>query len=92
MAASVKTTCTGDARQVIGILAWARDAGLEMSTVTVGSCRVELHRRPSAEPSQRPTADDRSSIYGQFGGPALAHIVESEVPGEEMQPVIGRTQ
>jgi hypothetical protein len=80
---------TGDARQVVAVLAWAQDAGLQLSQVTVGTCHVELHRSGSAV---QPDGDSarREGIYGQFGGPALQHAVESEIPGNELQPAIGR--
>lgn len=86
-----KTTVTGDAKQVIGILAWAKDAGLQVATVAVGACRVELHR--GGAPGQERTEDSapRESIYGQFGGPALADAI-GEIPAGELQPVIGRSR
>lgn len=82
-------TVTGDAKQAIGILAWARDAGLQVATVTVGACRVEMVRQAGDAGPERADAP-ASTIYSQFGGPALASVVESEIPGNELQPVVGR--
>lgn len=82
---------TGDAAEVIGILAWAQSVGLAVANVTVGSCHVELHRVAAAgEPEERSDAAHREAIYGQFGGPALKYALESEIPASELQPVVGR--
>lgn len=86
-----KTTVTGDAKQVLGILAWAKDAGLQVATVTVGGCRVELHRGGAPGPERNDEPAPRESIYGQFGGPALADAM-GEIPAGELQPVIGRSR
>jgi hypothetical protein len=83
------TELSGDALALVGILAWAKDAGLEVSAVTVGACHVELQRAPSAAPARKdeePVA--RPGIYDQFGGPALQYV--SEIPAGELQPAIGR--
>lgn len=86
-----KTTVTGDARQVIGILAWAQGAGLAVATVTVGGCRVDLHRGGAPSPERAEEPAPRESIYGQFGGPALADAM-GEIPAGELQPAIGRSR
>jgi hypothetical protein len=85
-----KTTVTGEAKQVIGILAWAKAAGLQVSAVTVGACHVELRMAPVEQPEEREERPDRS-IYAQFGGPALADAVKSGIPDSELQPAIGRS-
>jgi hypothetical protein len=81
-----KSTVNGDAKQAIGILAWAQEAGLHVSSVTVGACHVEIGR--AAAPAEREERPAVESIYGRFGGPALAHI--EDVQGVDLQPVIGR--
>lgn len=84
---------TGDAAQLIGILAWAQAAGLAVAQVTVGACHVELHRTaPVGEPEERTDGAHREAIYGQFGGPALKYAIESEIPASELQPVVGRSR
>lgn len=84
---------TGDAAEVVGILAWAQQAGLSIATVTCGSCTVELHRMaPAGEPEERTDGAHREAIYGQFGGPALKYALESEIPASELQPVVGRSR
>ncbi len=84
---------TGDAAEVIGILAWAQAAGLSIATVTVGACSVELHRVAAVtEPEERGDGAHREAIYGKFGGPALTYALESEIPAGELQPVVGRSR
>lgn len=82
---------TGDAAQVRGLLAWALENNVQLSTVTVGVCMVEL-RGSGPLDSERVPERAQESIYARFGGPALAHVVESEIPAGELQPVIGRTR
>lgn len=82
---------TGDAAQVRGLITWAISAGVGLGTVTVGSCTVELRGGPSDD-AQAPPERVRESVYDRFGGPALAHAVDTGIPGHELQPVIGRTR
>jgi hypothetical protein len=80
---------TGDAKQVVGILAWAQAAGMSLSQVTVGTCHVEIRGAAIEEPRAQ-DGPTRESAYSRFGGPALAHAVDSGIPMGELQPVVGR--
>ena len=84
---------TGDAAEVIRILAWAQSAGLAVANVTCGSCSVELHSpvAPAEDDAvDRSDEEHRRTAYGQFGGPALKYALDSEIPAGELQPVVGR--
>ena len=84
---------SGDAAQVVAVLAWAQSAGLSVQSVAVGACRVELHRAIAPEPRQRPERDRRLNVYEQAldGAEQLAKaIADSGIPINELQPAVGR--
>lgn len=89
---SSRPTVTGDAKEAWSLIALARDAGVDVASVSVGSCRVEL--RQSAVPSgDRPAQrDPRQAIYEQFGGEAFRRMTgraaADAVPGEDYQPAL----
>ena len=83
----------GDAAQAIAVLAWAQRHGLQVSTVSVGTCRVELHRVSAPDPAQREPGVRRPSIYelALQGNKELAQAIEdSGIPMGELQPAVGR--
>lgn len=89
-------TVTGDAAQVRALLAWARSEGVEMQSVSVGTCRVEL-RQAVAPTGDRPVQrDPRQAIYEQFGGEAYkrmtGQVPDTGVRGEEWEPALGNEQ
>lgn len=85
----------GDSKQALDLLVAARDAGFDVSLVTVGSCRIEV-RAPVAAPSADDAAprDPREAIYQKFGGEFFRRAVgggrssEPSVPGADLQPAI----
>lgn len=94
------TPLSGDAAQVAALLAWALENGVSFERVAVGGCSVELAAAHPAAPERRRPDDDRrarESIYNQFGGDLMAHVVSSgnigiESPlntGDDMEPVLG---
>lgn len=90
------TQLTGDAAALVGILEWMQSAGLDVASVSVGSCRVELRPPAAAARPDRDDAEDegernREAIYRKFGGPVFDHAM-SDVPAGELQPAIGRTR
>ena len=89
-------TVTGDAAQVRALLAWAKEQGVEMSSVSVGNCSVQL-RPPTAPPGERAAArDPRQAIYEQCGGEAYKRMTgavpDTGVRGEDWQPALGNEQ
>lgn len=87
-------TVTGDAAQVRALLAWARSEGVEMSSVSVGNCRVELRSAQVAPAGERAAArDPRTAMYEQFGGAMYRHLTgqapDTGVRGEEYEPALG---
>ena len=86
-------TVTGDAAQVRALLAWAREVGVDLESVSVGTCSVSVRQRAGAVPERAEGQDPRQAIYEQFGGEAYRRMMGSRVggdavPGEEMQPAL----
>lgn len=84
---------TGDAGQAVAVLAWALEAGVVVSTVTVGGCTIEVGT--SAVPhAERPVVDTGlQGMYRTMGGPAFSVMQETGIPDGELQPaVMGRTR
>lgn len=87
-------TVSGDAAQVRNLLAWARSEGVEMASVSVGTCRVELRQTVTATQGERAAArDPRTAMYEQFGGAMYRHLTgaspDTGVRGEEYEPALG---
>lgn len=88
-------TVTGDAREAWHLILNAAAVGIGVTSVSVGSCRVEL-REP--RPAQRATDEPetpRDAIYAQFGGDMYRRMTTGgkraagqTVSGEEYQPAI----
>jgi hypothetical protein len=90
-------TVTGDAAQVRALLAWAKSECVEMTSVSVGNCRVELRQAVTPAPTDRPAfKDPRQAIYEQFGGEAYKRMTgavpDTGVRGEDWQPALGNEQ
>lgn len=86
------TELTGDAAQVCAVLAWARDTGLQIASLTVGACHVELRHAAPPAGEQRP-APRRNGIYddAMAQSPELkALLAETGIPDGELQPAVGR--
>lgn len=84
---------SGDAAQVAGLLAWARANNVTMTSVTVGTCHIELApQAPVAAPAvprrQPQSGQARQSIYEQFGGAAFEHIVPPDDEAGELRPAL----
>jgi hypothetical protein len=87
----------GDAKQVKELLAWAKTEGVDMQSVSVGNCRVELRQAVAPAPTDRPAfKDPRQAIYEQFGGEAYKRMTgavpDTGVRGEDWQPALGNEQ
>jgi len=79
---------TTEAHEVRALIEWARASGVELTEVTVGSCKVMLGpTRLPLGPSRKPA--DPSSIYHTFGGDVIREI-SADLPGDEYTPAIGR--
>lgn len=85
-----KTSVTGDAKQVLCVLDWALRNGVQLSTVSVGTCSVQVVPATATAVKQEERGPSRESLYDRFGGPALSSVTRDVVPGAEYQPVIGR--
>lgn len=87
-------TVTGDAKEVWNLIANARAAGIDVSSVSVGTCRVELRAPATGAPAPSEQRDPRQAIYEAFGGDAYRRMVGGQpsgpaaVPGEEFQPAL----
>lgn len=87
-------TLTGDAAQVRCLLDWARANRVELTSVSVGSCRVEVREAIAARTGDdAPAKSPREAIYEQFGGEAYRRMTGSKpgpaaVPGEDYQPAL----
>lgn len=82
---------TGDAAEALAVLSWAKANGVELSSVSVGTCSVKLARAAVQSRDEAPI-DPRQALYKRFGGEMLAQTVRlaEDVPGEDMQPAVGR--
>lgn len=84
------TALSGDAEQVVAVLAYALEAGLQIATVSVGTCRVELHRTGGAEAAGEERGPDRENIYDRaLRGSPLAHELRFEGMPAGLEPAIG---
>lgn len=84
---------TGDAAEVLAVLNWARENGVEVASVAVGTCSVQLARAVPTERREREQAVEthQQAIYRRFGGEMLDRAIQHEtVEGADMQPVVGR--
>lgn len=92
------TRITGDAAQVVAVLAWAKKSGLELNRVSVGGCTVDVRQpvTPVAAPERTQPKDPRIAIYEQFGGEAYRRMTgqtpDTGVRGEEYEPALGNEQ
>jgi hypothetical protein len=94
-------TVTGDAREVWALIQNAKANGIELASVSVGSCRVELRGGNAAVPradSDPPVRGPRGGIYQDFGGDMFARqqrangaatAAQQQVTGEDFQPALG---
>jgi hypothetical protein len=90
-------TVTGDSREVWALIQNAKANGIELASVSVGSCRVELRGGTTAVPradSDPPVRGPRGGIYQDFGGDRLLRMRDGvsaspAVSGEEFQPALG---
>ena len=87
-----KTSVAGDAKQVLCVLEWALRNGVQLSTVSVGTCSVQVVPAMAAAQKQEERGPSRESLYDRFGGPALSSVTRDMVPGAEFQPAIGRSE
>lgn len=97
-------TVSGDAAQALELLVAAKAAGFELSTVTVGGCRIELREPPPAAQSrdddQPQPRDPRDAIYQRYGGELYRRAMQGgaagaspvAVPGADLQPAIGGSE
>jgi hypothetical protein len=85
-------TLSGDAGQVQALLRWAIGAGHPVTSVAVGSCRVELAPRAAEVPAPAPRAPqpDGVGIYGQFGGEVFEQTMKDAGAPDGLVPAIGR--
>lgn len=80
----------GDALQVRLLIEWAASAGVEITSLAVGSCQVNLApRRVPREISPQDQVTARS-IYEKFGGKPYADIASKREVDGEYEPAIGR--
>lgn len=87
---TVAMELTGDAAQVCGVLAWARETGLQIASITVGGCHVELRHAAPPAGEQRPEPR-HSGLYDQMMSPEIkAMLDETGIPLGELQPAVGR--
>lgn len=91
---TVPTALTGDAASLVGILDWARGAGVDVSELTVGAVSIKLRSTAGAggeadERDEEP-GRDQQAIYRQFGGELIDRALADKVPGADLQPAIGR--
>lgn len=82
-----RKTLTGDAGQVQALIAWARANGVDVATVTVGGCRVELVPRV-APAGKMPEREPTAGIYKQFGGEVFKDVAK-ELGLGELVPALG---
>ena len=80
----------GDALQVRLLIEWAASAGVEILSLAVGNCTVNLapRRMPRSDsPVAQMTAQ---SIHEQFGGKMFRSMVEMPESDGDYEPAIGR--
>jgi hypothetical protein len=90
---SHKAAITGDAAQVVALLAWAKTEGVGLTHVTVGGCHVDVAvTAPARSPEDVPRRPERPSLYKEFGGAAYDQMTaDADAEAGEMHPVVGRT-
>lgn len=72
-----KTPPTDDAGRMAAFLAWARDSGIPVQSVSIGSCSVSLYSAQRPVEASRPQTDGRMSMYEQYGGEAYQELMRS---------------
>jgi hypothetical protein len=88
-------TLSGDAALAWGLIARAKAEGVEIASVTVGGCSVELRQAAPAASDQPAARDPRRAIYETFGGEMLARMEGRSKPAaaseiqDEWVPTIG---
>lgn len=86
-------TVSGDAAQVRALLAWARETGVDMQSVSVGNCSVQLRQSAAPQGERAAARDPRTAMYEQFGGAMYRHLTgaapDTGVRGEEYEPALG---
>lgn len=67
-----------------------------MSSVSVGTCRVELRQAVPASTDRQVPRDPRTAMYEQFGGEMYRRMAgatpDTDVRGEEYTPALGVEQ
>ena len=87
---TVAMELTGDAAQVCAVLSWVSGAGMQVASVTVGTCHVELRQQIAPEREPRLEAR-RGGIYDDAMSPEIKAMLEdSGIPVGELQPAVGR--
>lgn len=93
-------TVTGDAKEAWHLIERARASGVDVASVSVGNCRIELRPRtaaPGPREDDQPGAGPAPGIYDQFGSELYRQMVrgtgrrapaQDTVPGEDFQPAI----
>ena len=74
-----------DVREAKDLLLWCRANGVTPLALTVGAVKLELTVAPAPTMLAPPTAADAQSITAQYGGAALAALLE-EVEDGAMGP------
>src|SRR5262245_413027 len=85
-------TVTGDAKEAWHLIANARAAGIDLASVTVGGCRIELRAPVVARGADDEVQSPRDAIYERFGGEMYRRMQgrpgTPAVKGEEYQPAL----
>ena len=92
---------TGDAAQLIALLAWCRDNGVVAGDVTVGTAHISIagERLTPAERilegdavtrlSAKTDEQARSELYSEYGGTAFRTLAALPSDDDEDEPSIG---
>jgi len=86
-----QSTPTTDVEQVKGLLDWALERGISLSTVQVGACRVDLATAPvqagtaTLPPKQDPRLD---GIYKTFGSEIWDDVARDLNLPAGLEPVV----
>lgn len=91
-------TVTGDAREALHVIERLQKTGIDVSSVSVGNCRIELRQAARAATREDAAAVQPTPLeqmYEQFGGELYRRTrgttgrpVPQTVAGEEYQPAI----
>lgn len=90
-------TVTGDAREVWHLIVNAREAGIDVASVSHGTCTVVLRETAATTAADKPAREDpRQALYRQFGGELFSRLTgaapDTGVRGEEYEPALGAEQ